>query len=163
VIVSAARLLCAGILCVAAAAASAQTYRWVDRATGKIRYADRAPAADEAINVEVLRSVPSVTNGDDRMSYATRQAAENFPVTLYVAAECGEECAKAGGFLRRRGIPFVEKSLLSEADVADYIKLAGGKEALVPTLMVGAHAVKGFLESSWNDLLELAGYPATGR
>ena len=92
------------------------------------------------------------------MPYATRQAAEKFPVTLYTAANCMEACKQARELLNGRGIPFSEKMLKSEEEIAELTKKLGS-EAATPSIFVGQQSFKGFEAGTWNNLLDLAGYP----
>jgi glutaredoxin len=92
------------------------------------------------------------------MPYATRQAAEKFPVTLYTAANCVDACKQARDLLNGRGVPFSEKMLNSEQEIAELSKRLGG-EAATPSIFVGQQSFKGFESGAWNNLLDLAGYP----
>ena len=129
-------------------------YRWVDK-DGKVHYGDKP--ADDAINTEQKKfGVPS-SAGDDDLSYGIRKAKQDFPVTLYVAANCGEFCVQARSLLNKRGIPFAEKNLGTKEEVDAFKKLTGGD--ITPTLMVGKTSLKGFQEGQWNSELDIAGYP----
>ncbi len=48
-------------------------------------------------------------------------------------------------------------------DASAFKKAAGGEELVVPTILVGSAANKGFESGSWHKLLEAAGYPLTGK
>ena len=76
-------------------------YRSVDE-HGKVQYGD-APAKDAA-DIEKIHSrlVPSA---DDSLLFETRRANSKFPVTLYIAADCGDGCTRAHDYLKNRGIP----------------------------------------------------------
>lgn len=82
----------------------------------------------------------------------------NFPVTLYVSADCGDGCKDGRDYLRMRGILFSEKNVATNEEVDALKKLTGG-EAVVPMLTVGAKSAKGWLKSDWQRLLDAAGYP----
>lgn len=149
-------LITVGLL--AAAGASAQTtYRWLDAKTGKTVYSDQPPPAG-------ARQVVSKPSGSAEaaapLPYATRRAAEKFPVTLYTAANCVEACERARALLNARGVPFAEKLLKSEEELAT-LSRAIGAEPSVPTLFVGKEYAIGIDEVAWNNLLDLAAYPRT--
>ncbi|MCX8018284.1 MAG: glutaredoxin family protein [Rhodocyclaceae bacterium] len=145
---------CLILLFVAAALAQAQgAYRWVDEA-GKVHYGDRPPPG--ARNVQPRALAAPATSPE--LPYATRQAMANFPLTLYVSADCGEACQEAIAFLQQRGIPFAQKRIETEADLAALQALTGG-EAVVPVLTVGSRVKKGFERGEWNRVLDAAGYP----
>ncbi len=133
--------------------ALAQTYRWVDPATGRTMITDTPPPGSAR---QVSRATSAPTGGDAQLPFATRQAAQNFPVTLYTGADCGP-CTQARELLSKRGIPFTEKNVRTDADISELKALAG--EATIPVLKVGRQTIKGFEASSYNSTLDLAGYP----
>lgn len=152
--------LAAFLLALAAFAACAQgAYRWVGK-DGKVHYSDEPPPPAETQKVEQKRLNASVVDSGGTLSYETREAARNFPVTLYVSPDCGTACADGRSFLRKRGIPFAEKSLQGPEDAEVYRKAAGTTDIAVPTLLVGGKAHKGFEAIGWNGLLDGAGYPS---
>ena len=132
------------------------TYRWVDR-NGQTIYSDQPPPADAR---QVVKSGAPERGDETQLPYATRRAAERFPVTLYTAANCVEPCERARALLNGRGIPFTEKLLKSEDELAELARELGG-EANVPTLYVGRQHLAGFESVAWNNLLDLATYPKT--
>lgn len=131
------------------------TYRWVDPATGKTMYTDTPPPGS-AKKVNKTKGGDGV---DGPQSFATRIAAENFPVTLYTSADCLAECKNARDLLNKRGTPFTEKMLQKPEDFAELKALVG--DAFVPTLKIGKQTSKGFQPDSYNNLLDLAGYPTS--
>jgi hypothetical protein len=133
----------------------AQTYRWVDK-DGKVHYGDRPPAS---VGGQVQERRLGTPAADKSLSYGMQQAMANFPVTLYVSADCGEGCNEGRDYLKQRGIPFSEKSVASKEDIDALKKLAGG-EAVVPVLAVGSKSAQGWLKSDWQRLLDAAGYPS---
>ena len=85
----------------AAANASAQeTYRWVEQKSGQTIFSDQPPPPGAK---QVLKMNGKEQANDQQMPYATRQAAEKFPVTLYTAANCMEACKQARELLNGRG------------------------------------------------------------
>lgn len=141
-------------IAMASLTAWAQTYRWVDPATGKTVISDSPPPATAK---SVVRKEAELAVGSQ--SYAVRRAAENFPVTLYTAANCTDACKLARELLNSRGVPFEEKMVQKREDVEELKKLAG--ENTTPVLTVGKQLVRGFQVDAYNNLLDLAGYPAT--
>lgn len=133
------------------------TYRWVDKATGQTVYSDQPPPPGTK---GVVKLSDEGQETEAQVPYATRQAAEKFPVTLYTSASCVEGCKQARELLNGRGIPFTEKMLKGDEETAEVSKKLGG-EVLVPSLLVGQESSKGFESGAWNNLLDLAGYPKT--
>jgi glutaredoxin len=146
-------LLCAALL---ATAADAQTtYRWIDPATRQTVYSDQAPPSGAR---QVIRMGAEARGDDPQLPYATRQAAEKFPVTLYTAANCIDPCKQARDLLNGRGTPFTETLLKNEDELLELSRKLGS-DAAVPSLFVGKQRLIGFESGAWNSLLDLAGYP----
>lgn len=134
-------------------AQSAERYRWVDK-SGHVHYSDMPPA--DAIEIKA-KNISEVQSPNDDLSFATRMAQKNFPVTLYVGNGCGDTCEQGRSLLKKRGIPFAEKMLNTQADIDEFTKLTGSDG--VPVLAVGTSYVKGYSAESWHGALSSAGYP----
>ncbi len=148
-------LLCSAMLTASVAGAQTTTYRWVDKVTGLTVFSDQPPPPGAT---QVVTKTGQVRGDEQQLPYATRQAAEKFPVTLYTAASCTDACKQARDVLNSRGVPFSEKMLKSDEEIAELTKKLGS-EASVPSLIVGQQSFKGLEASAWNNLLDLAGYP----
>jgi glutaredoxin len=147
-------LVLAAALFASALAGAQTTYRWVD-ASGQTVFSDQPPPSGAR---QVVKLNSEVRGDEQQLSYATRQAAEKFPVALYTATNCSEMCTRARDFLKERAIPHAEKVITSEAEIAELSKILGSP-ASVPSLIVGRQNVKGFETGAWDNLLDLAGYP----
>jgi glutaredoxin len=145
---------CLLMLCLALASASvvAETYRWVDPA-GRTVISDTPPPG----RMHSVSKAGASAADDDGLPFAVKRAAENFPVTLYTSADCTTQCKDGRDLLNGRGVPFAEKMLQSQEDVAELKQLVG--DAFVPALKVGKQSFRGFEAGAWNNLLDLAGYP----
>jgi glutaredoxin len=141
-------LLCCAML------AQAQMYKSVGP-DGRVSYSDTPPSAAAARQVE-NRALPSAGAGPSTLPYALAQAAKAHPVTLYTSDQC-PPCASARAFLAARGVPYAEKTVSSNVDIAA-LRAAGG-EAQLPFLTVGQAREQGFEEGAWNNALSAAGYP----
>jgi glutaredoxin len=151
------RLLILAALLGAAAAASAQMYRWTDE-RGRVHVTD-TPPPPTAKNVQ---SRPATGYGEAAgatLPYALQRAAKDYPVTLYTAPDCAP-CGQARSLLNARGVPFREVSVTDEQQQAELQQVAGSLS--VPTIRVGASVQKGFEQGAYHALLDTAGYPATG-
>lgn len=152
------RLLALMLLAAALPAAAQTAYRWVDK-DGRVQYSDQPPP-QEVKKFEERKVQPN--KGNAQLPFATRKAAETYPVSLYTGRECGKPCEDGRALLNQRGVPFSETKLESAEDVAAF-KTRFGKEPFVPTLTVGRESEMGFAASAWNGLLDNAGYPAGKR
>ncbi len=147
------------VLLTMAVCASAQTtYRWIDK-EGKVHYGDQPPATGEGKSVQQKKASQLGVVAPQELPYSVRQAAADFPVTLYSQPQCGDVCGQARQHLVGRSIPFTDKSVTTDADAASLKALLGGAEAVLPVLQVGSRVVKGFQGSVWDNLLDAAGYP----
>jgi len=144
-----------------ALAGAQTTYRWLDPATGLTVFSDQAPppGVRQVVKIGGGEAAPGeAAPGEAPLPYATRQAAEKFPVLLYTAATCVEMCQQARQLLNGRGVPFAEKILSTQEDNNELASRLRS-EAAVPSLIVGQQTFKGYDASAWNNLLDLAGYP----
>ncbi|MEO8154683.1 MAG: glutaredoxin family protein [Rhizobacter sp.] len=121
---------------------------------GKVTYTDQ-PSVSTDNKVQSLGARGSVAN-DVALPYDVRQAAQRYPVTLYVASDCSP-CDAGRQLLRQRGIPFSEKLVSTADDNAALQRLTGGSS--LPALSVGAQVVRGWQREDWMSYLDAAGYP----
>ena len=143
------------LLCCLALPVQAQAYRWVDPASGKTVISDSPPPP----NVRTVSKTKDPSANAEGRSFAVIKAAEAFPVTLYTTADCVNECRQARDLLNGRGVPFSEKMVQKAADFEELRQLVG--DAFIPSLKIGKQSVRGFEPTSYNNLLDLAGYPAS--
>jgi len=136
--------------------AQAQTYRWKD-ASGKVQFTDTPPPGKTRVVEETIAPPVDPLGG---IPFATRQAAMNYPVTLYSPVDCSAPCQQARELLKGRAIPFTEKVVQKPEDIAELKQLVG--DNFVPSLKVGRESSRGYETGAWNKLLDLAGYPRAG-
>jgi glutaredoxin len=137
--------------------ASAQQYRWVD-ASGRVQFSDTPPPPSAR---EVRRlSAPSGAPDNAALPYEIARLQKDFPVTLYTTPTCKAGCDSARNALNRRGIPFREVSVVDPQTTEELQKVSGGLQ--VPTMLVGRQVERGFEQSSFDTLLDSAGYPKEG-
>ncbi len=152
-------LACSALALVLAASVAAQgqqVYRYVDK-DGHVVYTDRPPPSDST-DVQAKRVTPNFIESN-KVSIATQQAQERFPVTLFTFA-CGEFCESAEALLNRRGVPFATVNVEDPKGAERLQKLTGELQA--PVLQVGDKLMaRGYNEARWNALLDEAGYPKT--
>jgi hypothetical protein len=151
-------LLLALVLGVASGIACAQmqqVYRYID-VDGRVVYSDKPPPPN-AKDPQAKR-VGANSIETSALSFATQQAQERYPVTLYTFS-CGVICDTAQGMLNKRGVPHTVVDV-SQGDGADRLmRVSGGIDA--PALQVGDQYAVGFNEGKWQGMLSDAGYPKT--
>ena len=147
------------VLLGAACAASAQMYRWTDE-KGRVHVTDTPPPRS-AKSVQKKSFTGGGTAAPDTAGqpYALQLAAKSFPVTLYTSKDC-EPCGAARNLLNARGVPFREVLVVDEPQQEELRKVAGA--LAVPSVTVGSNVQKGFEESAYHSLLDIAGYPKPG-
>lgn len=121
---------------------------------GRVTYTDRPPPPNGGRVVPVNRDASSTS--DPALPFALRQIATRFPVTLYTSVNC-DPCGLARQMLARRGIPFTERVADTREDREAWERIVGGLEA--PALRVGGQMLRGFSPASWDETLDVAGYP----
>jgi glutaredoxin len=135
---------------------SASQYKYVD-ADGRVTYSDRPPPP-------TARVLDARRGGDGPPSsplpFDLQQAASRYPVVLYSGNRC-DPCDDARALLRGRGVPFTEKTVTSNEDVALFKQQS--PDGTAPVVMVGTRKVVGFSQPNIASLLDDAGYPATSK
>lgn len=144
------------LLCVGSA--NAQLYKWVGP-DGKVTYSDAPPpSAATKVETKSLSAAGGINTSD--LPYEVAEAVKAHPVTLYTTRDC-LPCDEGRKLLAGRGIPFTEKTVNSNDDVAQY-KQAGG-DGQLPLLTVGKFKERAFEAGAWNSILTTAGYPENSR
>lgn len=133
--------------------ALAETYRWTEG--GKTVISDSPPPG----KTKSLYKAGASAEPGEALPFAVKKAMEAFPVTLYSAEACTNDCKLARDLLKSRGVPFTEKIVETQAEIDELKQLIG--EAAVPALKVGNQRYRGFDTAAYNNLLDLAGYPKT--
>ena len=152
---SALRLATAVLLLGGAATAALAQYKIVGP-DGKVTYTDKPPTASD---MRMDNGTPSTSNGNANggMPFATRQAMAKYPVTLYVTKNC-TPCDMARDALRKRGVPYSEFLVVTDADI-DALKSRFGSGTL-PVIAIGGQTTKGYVANELQSYLDAAGYPA---
>ena len=143
----------------AACTAAAQMYRWTDD-KGRVHLTDTPPPTSaKGVQKKSVTISSAVATRPAALPYAVQLAAKTFPVTLYTAPKC-EPCGDARNLLNSRGVPFREVLVVDEPQQQELRKVAGA--LAVPSVTVGSNVQKGFEESAYHSLLDIAGYPKAG-
>lgn len=126
-----------------------QVYKSVDK-NGRVTYSEvpPLPGSGDKLTGDSAASVA--------LPYALQQVVSRYPVTLYTTADCGP-CINARLMLTQRGVPFTERTVSSNEDIAAYKKLNSDNN--FPLVTIASQQLKGYEESEWTKYLDAAGYP----
>jgi len=136
--------------------AQAELYKSVGP-DGRVTYSDTPTAKAQPVDT---RKAPVASVSGTALPYELALVARAHPVTLYTSDKC-PPCFSARNLLAKRGVPYVEKIVSSNEDIAALAAVAG--EARLPLLTIGAVKEQGFEEGIWNRALSAAGYPQTSQ
>ncbi len=141
----------------AAAAHAQQVYRIVGP-DGKVTFSDQPPPASSGAKVTAGSSDAVAATANASLPFELRRIVGQYPVTLYTGENCSP-CGSARSMLSARGIPFSEKTVISNNDRQALERLSG--DSSLPLLTIGSQQLKGFSDSEWTQFLDAAGYPKT--
>lgn len=133
--------------------ASAQ-YKVID-ANGRVTYTDRPPITSND-KIQPMRATGGPAAATSNLPFELRQVTERYPVTLFTGEAC-EPCTQGRTMLRQRGVPFTEKTVKTEADIAAFKRAEASGE--LPVLRIGTQQLKGYNDAEWVSYLDAAGYP----
>lgn len=135
-------------------AANAQLYKSIG-ADGKITYSDTPPVRANQIQKMALPSGHNITlpANLDAISKKT-------PVTLYTTKNC-TPCDAGRTLLTTRGIPYTEKTVNSNEDIAVFKQIGG--DTRLPLLVLGTQKLQGFESETWDSALTVANYPTINK
>ena len=114
---------------------------------GKVTYSDQ-PVAGATGSRVVPGESPSPIS---QLPIELRQAVGKYPVTLVTRPDCGP-CDAGRQLLVRRGVPYTEKRVETDADVAALRRLSGALN--LPLLTIGSQQLKGLTTADWNGYLD---------
>lgn len=154
----AAALACAACLTGITTPSLAQQYKVVS-SDGRVTYTDRPPLAS-GDKLSTLKSTGPSVGEQAALPVDVREAVQRYPVTLYGSANCAP-CDAGRQFLKQRGIPYAEKSVVTGEDGAMLLRLTGGND--LPTISIGAQVVRGWSSEGWASYLDAAGYPSESK
>jgi glutaredoxin len=134
-----------------------QLYKWVGP-DGKVTYSDipPPPAAKQVETKSVSFGGGTVSN----LPFELAETVRNNPVALYTSPQCAP-CDAGRALLTSRGVPFSEKTVATNEDIARLRQVGG--DAQLPLLVVGRNKQKGFESSAWSAALTSAGYPENSK
>jgi glutaredoxin len=143
---------------IAATCAQAQTVYRIVGPDGKVTFSDKPPVTAEQGKVATTGVGAAAAASGGSLPFELRQVAAKYPVTLYTAPDCGP-CGSGRAMLSSRGIPFAERTVITNEDIASLQRLSG--ENSLPFLTIGGQRIKGYSDMEWTQYLDAAGYPKT--
>ena len=152
-------LVCAGVLVLAHSGLQAQAVYRIVGADGRVSFSDKPPANPGKVTPLESETKEPVASGST-LPYDLRQIASKYPVTLYTSKDCAP-CDTGRNLLRKRGVPFSEKTVTTPEDSQAYERLSNSNS--LPLLTLGGQQIKGFNEAEWVQYLGAAGYPEKSR
>ena len=147
-------ILCLSMLLVGTTLPAWAQYKVID-ANGRVTYTDRPPVTSND-RIQPMRATGGPAAAASNLPFELRQIAERYPVTLFTGEAC-EPCLSGKTLLRQRGIPFSEKTVKTDADIAAFKRAEASGE--LPVLRIGAQQLKGYNDAEWVSYLDAAGYP----
>lgn len=123
---------------------------------GKVTFSDRPPAEAAAKPARSIAAptTPAAANG--ALPYELRQIANRYPVTIYTGSDCAP-CGSLRNLLTSRGVPYAERTVASNEDIAALQRLSGNTS--LPFGTIGGQQLVGFSDAEWTQYLDAAGYP----
>ena len=145
-------LLVAGVMFSHAALAQ---YKYVGP-DGRVTYSDQPPPSNaRGVEEKKLGAAPAP---NATLPFEVQQAASKYPVTIYTGDKCAP-CDDGRTYLRNRGVPFAERTVSGNDDIALFKQQS--PDGTAPVLTVGSRKSVGFSQTAWSALLDSAGYPQT--
>jgi glutaredoxin len=123
---------------------------------GRVTFSDIAPLQGTAKAAGAEGGGAAASGGGPALPYELQQIASRYPVMLFTGEGCGP-CASGRTLLIARGIPFAERTVNTQADIAALQRLTG--DASLPFLTIGTQQIKGFSDAEWMQFLDAAEYP----
>ena len=124
---------------------------------GKVTFSDQPPPAATNAKVSAANTGGPGGAAPTGLPFELRQIANKYPVTLYSGNDCGP-CGTAKSMLTNRGIPFSERTVITNEDFKALQRLSG--DTSLPFATIGSQQLKGFSDVEWTQFLNAAGYPA---
>jgi glutaredoxin len=151
-------LKCVAVALTLCAAAQAQTVYRIVGPDGKVTFSDKPPITADQGKVATTGVGAAAAASNASLPFELRQVVGKYPVTLYSAPDCAP-CGNGRSLLSARGVPFSERTVTSQEDIASLQRISG--ETSLPVLTIGSQRIKGFSDAEWTQYLDAAGYPRT--
>jgi glutaredoxin len=155
--------ICAGsalLLALTSHVAMAQQVYKIVGPDGKVTFSDKPPVADKGKVTAPEVSAGGQSAGGSDLPYELRKVAAQYPVTLYTSNACAP-CDSGRALLKSRGVPFTERTIVTNEDIEALQRLAGDNS--MPFATIGGQRLKGFSDLEWSRYLDAAGYPVSSQ
>lgn len=149
----------AALLCAIGTAQAQAVYRIVGP-DGKVTFSDKPPVDAKQGKIATTGVGAAAANSNSSLPFELRQVVTKYPVVLYAAASCAP-CDSGRALLTSRGVPFNERTIITNEDKAALQRQMG--DTSLPYLTVGGQRIRGMSESEWTQYLDAAGYPKTSK
>jgi len=124
---------------------------------GRVTYTDRPPTDASLKVLEMGRRAPApAAPAGPALPLELQRLSQRYPVTLFTTSECAP-CETGRQMLQQRGVPYEERQVTTNDDIAALERTVGGRT--LPALTVGGQALRGYSEADWASYLDAAGYP----
>jgi glutaredoxin len=120
---------------------------------GRITYTDRLPHDQPARALKAN----GASVATESLPYELQKVVARFPVILYTGSNC-TPCDAGRQLLKSRGVPFTEKTVISEEDIRQFRSRESTDQ--LPTVRIGQKQLSGLQHNEWTAYLDAAGYPA---
>ncbi len=121
---------------------------------GKVSFSDRPPA--DAKTSQPPAPASGTAPAGATLPYELRQVANRFPVTIYTGNDCSP-CVSLRTMLTSRGVPFTERTVTTNEDIAALQRLSANSS--LPFGTIGGQQLAGYSDGEWAQYLDAAGYP----
>jgi glutaredoxin len=145
----------AALLGLAHSAQAQPVYRIVGP-DGKVTFSDKPPANADQGKATTAGSGSAAAAPSAGLPFELRAIVAKYPVVLYTGAQC-EPCDTGRSLLKSRGVPFTERTVVTQEDHVALQRLMG--DTSLPYLTIGSQRVKGMSDLEWTQYLDAAGYP----
>ena len=147
--------LMVSIALVGSSAALSQTVYRIVGPDGRVTFSDQPPVAAPASGVTTAGAGGGSASGGVGLPFELRQVASRYPVTQYTGPDC-IPCGSGRALLNGRGVPFAERTVTTNDDIAALKRLSG--ETALPFLTIGTQQLRGYSDAEWGQFLDAAGY-----
>ena len=149
-------LLASLLMTLACASAQAQGVYRIVGPDGKVTFSDRPPADAQAPAAARSGGANAAASSGAALPYELKQIASRYPVTIYTGSDCAP-CSSVRTMLSARGVPFTERTVATNEDIAALQRLSGS--ASLPFGTIGGQQLTGYSDVEWSQYLDAAGYP----